>query len=679
MVVLDILKGAPLPEGLNDTFLTLIPKIAHPQQVSQFRPIGLCNVIYKLVTKILVQRLKRILPELISPYQSSFVPRRQISDNIVIMQELLHTMRKKRGKVGLMAIKLDLEKAYDRLNWKFIENTLHDMRLPQSLVDVIMRCITTCSMRVLWNGEPTDCFNPSRGIRQGDPLSPHIFVACVERLSQLIEDMVHARQWRPIRICQNGPSISRLLFADDIVLFAEATESQARLIQGCLDRFCTASGQKISAAKSRVFFSPNTEDLEVGRICNVLGMEATTDLGKYLGVPTLHGRSTRAQFQYVLERIDNRLAGWKTSCLSLAGRTTLIQSTIEAIPSYTMQTIKLPRSLCDDIDRKIRRFLWGGTASTRKIHLAHWNIITKPRDMGGLGIRSMRQLNSAQLAKLGWRVITESESLWSRVLRTKYCKGRASLEAFSVKPTDSLIWRGIVEQVEVLRKGLGIAVGDGRNTQFWTHKWAGDSVLADLAIRQPPSTDLPKLVRDYWEVGRGWKWDLLSPLLPEAALATIASFELADDTKFQDQIFWRGTHSGCFSLKSAMLFLRNEDGVEKEAHWTRLWKLKAPQRLKMFAWLALHDKLMTNWNRTRRGLTDDPFCIVCDSAYEDIEHVLRSCPKAKEVWRFFARLKLGTRAYDADFRSWFIANLTDMQQDGTWPTKFLIILWFLWK
>jgi len=119
--------------------------------------------------------------------------------------------------------------------------------------------------------------------------------------------------------------------------------------------------------------------------------------------------------------------------------------------------------------------------------------------------------------------------------------------------------------------------------------------------------------------------------------------------------------------------------VEEEAHWTRLWKLKAPQRLKMFAWLILQDRLMTNWNISRRGLTDNPLCTVCDSAYEDIDHVLRMCPKAKDIWRFFARLNLGKRGYDADFRSWFLANLTDMQQDETRLTKYLVILWYIWK
>jgi len=186
-VVLQVLRGNPLPRGLNDTFITLIPKVPNPQWVSQFRPIGLCNVAYKLITKCIVNRLKRVLPELISPIQSSFVPGRQITDNVIVMQEILHSMWCKIGTKGWMAIKLDLEKSYDRLRWDFIHETLNKMKLSSLLVAVIMNCISSCSLSILWNGEPTKFFNPSRGIRQGDPLSPYLFVACMERLSQLIE------------------------------------------------------------------------------------------------------------------------------------------------------------------------------------------------------------------------------------------------------------------------------------------------------------------------------------------------------------------------------------------------------------------------------------------------------------------------------------------------------------
>ena len=136
-------------------------------------------------------------------------------------------------------------------------------------------------------------------------------------------------------------------------------------------------------------------------VCNTLGIEQTDDLGRYLGVPVINGRVTSATFQDVLTRVDRRLAGWKTKCLSLAGRATLIQSTITAIPAYVMQSARLPRSLCDGLDRKIRRFLWGGTTMERKVHLVPWSSIIRDKTQGGLNLRSMQQLNSAYLMKLG--------------------------------------------------------------------------------------------------------------------------------------------------------------------------------------------------------------------------------------------------------------------------------------
>lgn len=174
-----------------------------------------------------------------------------------------------------MAIKVDLEKAYDRLKWDFIRNTLMEMRIPQNLVDVIMMCITTCSMRILWNGEATEAFYPTRGIRQGDPLSPYIFVACVERLSRLIEEAVVSGLWHPIQASCGGPKLLSLLFADDLILFAEASIEQSHFVKDCLDRFCEASGQKGNASKSRIYFSPNTCEQSRESVCEVLGMSST--------------------------------------------------------------------------------------------------------------------------------------------------------------------------------------------------------------------------------------------------------------------------------------------------------------------------------------------------------------------------------------------------------------------
>jgi len=166
------------------------------------------------------------------------------------------------------------------------------------------------------------------------------------------------------------------MFADDVVLFGEATAEQARTIQQCLHDFCGASGQKISYQKSSVFFSPNTNAAVVTEVCNILDVQQTKDFGRYLGVSTINGRVTKAIFQDVIDKVDKRLAGWKIKRLFLAGRATLVQATITAIPAYVMQSARLPRSVCDALDRRIRRFLWGGTELKRKVHLIAWVVVT---------------------------------------------------------------------------------------------------------------------------------------------------------------------------------------------------------------------------------------------------------------------------------------------------------------
>ena len=164
--------------------------MAHPEQITQFRPISLCNTLYKLVSRILVQRLKPYMAEIINPCQAGFVLGRRTSDNIILVQEVIRTLRYRRGRTGYVAIKLDLEKAYDRLEWSFIQETLVFFQLPPNLITLIMNMISSTRFHILWNGMPLLEVVPSRGVRQGDPLSPYLFILCLERLSLKLEEVV---------------------------------------------------------------------------------------------------------------------------------------------------------------------------------------------------------------------------------------------------------------------------------------------------------------------------------------------------------------------------------------------------------------------------------------------------------------------------------------------------------
>ena len=163
-------------------------------------------------------------------------------------------MHRKTGSIGFLAIKVDLEKAYDRLSWEFISDTLYKAWIPSDLIQVIMACMTSATMRVLWNGEATEEFSHSRGIRQGCPLSPYLFVLCIERLSHRIHNTITAGKWHPIMLSRNGIPLSHLFFDDDLLLFAEATVKQARVISATLADFCDFSDAKINVNKTLLFF-----------------------------------------------------------------------------------------------------------------------------------------------------------------------------------------------------------------------------------------------------------------------------------------------------------------------------------------------------------------------------------------------------------------------------------------
>lgn len=182
----------------------------------------------------------------------------------------------------------------------------------------------------------------------------------MECLDHLIDNAINVGAWKPVRASRNGPPISNLVFDDDLILFSKAKEDQAKIIVASLNQFCDMSGSKVSRNKSKVFCSNNTQHETRSSICAALDIEETNDLGAYLGVPTINGRTSTNEYQFLVDKINGKLSGWKAKIISIEGRATLAQSRISSMPYYSMQTTKLPRSTCDEIDRISWHFLWGG-------------------------------------------------------------------------------------------------------------------------------------------------------------------------------------------------------------------------------------------------------------------------------------------------------------------------------
>lgn len=194
----------------------MIPKVDRLEEVGKFKPISLCNSTYKVISKCLVNRLKLVIPSLVADYQNAFIPGRLMVDNCYMASELMaYVRRKAKGTQSAGILKVDLSKAYDRVRWDFLENVLVSMAFPPQWVKIILECVSTVSYSVLVNGEATAPFAPKVGLRQGDPLSPYLFILCIEVLSRRLSWLQFKMHLSPLRIARSSPLISHLFFADE--------------------------------------------------------------------------------------------------------------------------------------------------------------------------------------------------------------------------------------------------------------------------------------------------------------------------------------------------------------------------------------------------------------------------------------------------------------------------------
>lgn len=400
-MALGILNYNHDPSPLNHTYICLIPKCDSPSTPSDFRPISLCNVTLKLITNTIANRIKEILPNIISQNQSAFVKGRLITDNTIIAADIFNYLQHTTRKNGYVGIKTDMAKAYDRVEWKFLESTLISMGFPIPLTQTIMKCVTTVQFSILLNGYPTRNFQPQRGLRQGDPLSPYLFILCADVLSGLISKAQQDHLIHGVRIAPRAPEITHLLFADDSLLFCRSNMQEVKAMNEVLQQYQKASGQLVSLNKSEITFSKRVNREARRDINQILPIQEKDHFNKYLGLPTVVRRSKNQVFNFIQEKIWKKLKSWKERNLSFAGRGTLIRAVAQAIPTYIMSSFLILRGICEQMEKMICNFWWGSSTDRHKIHWTKWSKITKHKLQGGLGFKNLRAFNEALLAKQG--------------------------------------------------------------------------------------------------------------------------------------------------------------------------------------------------------------------------------------------------------------------------------------
>jgi hypothetical protein len=461
--------------SINASFIALIPKKQNATNIRDFRPISLIGSVYKLLSKVLANRFKGVLDKIISKSQNSFVGGRKILDSVLIANECLDSRLKSR--LPGIVCKLDIEKAYDHVHWGSLLYLLKRMGFGTKWCRWIETCISSIQFSVMVNGSLEGFFRYLRGIRQGDPLSPLLFLLVMEILSKMLRKVETEGLIQGFSAGGNaneGLRISHLLFADDTILFCDADPNQLLYIRMVLSCFEAVTGLRVNMAKSVM--------VPVGEVGNITLLADCLDYRvgalplTYLGMPLGAPYKTVSVWDPIIEKMKRRLAGWKKLYLSK----TLLKSTLSSLLTYFLSLFTIPVSVAHRIEKLQRNFLWGGMGDDFKHYLVGWDKVCTPKEKGGLGVRRLIPFNKALLGKWFWRFGLEDNKLWRRVLVAKYGADLGGWRISHIRsPYGCGVWKGIMLGWDDYFQHSELVVGLGSRIRFWQDKWCGDSALMD--------------------------------------------------------------------------------------------------------------------------------------------------------------------------------------------------------
>ncbi|KAK3224465.1 hypothetical protein Dsin_011490 [Dipteronia sinensis] len=402
----------------------------------------------------------------------AFVKDRQLVDSFVIGNEVIHSW--KRDKVGGLLVKLDFEKAYDSIDHSFLDYALEGMGFGKRWRGWMTSCIASPTLSTLVNGSPTKEFGLERGLRQGDPLSPYLFNIAVKVLNQLLKKARELNTLRGAIFGSGKEHITHLQFTDDTIIFLEPNRGYLLNLKRILRCYEMASGLRINFQKSCIIKVGKNLSTEIDWAdlfrCKMTDLPIT-----YLGLPLDANPSKKNFWNPVIQKIENRLAPWKSRFLSKGRRLVLIKAVLSSIPIFYMSAFKMPVGVAQKIKRIQRSFFWGDGVEKRKIHTVSWEMLCRGKDKGGLGISRMLDKNRGLLAKWIWRFGWEENTLWKRVLCAKYGMNIRDLRwEWNITSNPSHLVSSVsklhqenVQIYNIITNGFKVVVGNGERARFW--------------------------------------------------------------------------------------------------------------------------------------------------------------------------------------------------------------------
>ncbi|KAA3461385.1 reverse transcriptase [Gossypium australe] len=482
--------------------------------------------VYKIIAKVLVNRMSTILRNCINEAQGAFILGRHISDNVLIAYEVLHSLKmKKKGKKGNFALKLEMSKAYDRVEWDFLAGMMTHLGFHADWIVLIMICVCSVSYSVSLNGSNSKWFSPSRGLRQGDPLSPYLFLICAEGFSTLINEAKHKGLMRGVSVGRERFSINHLFFADDYILFGDASNEGTNMVRDIIREYEMISGQRVNFDKSLIYFGAIVDVNVKDTIINVLGVMVASNPEKYLRLPMMVGRKKTWAFANFIDWFRKRNAGWSLCYLSMG------EKKFSSSQFY-----------------RLYRFTLCNVLFCRKFYVKNLkDALCKPKSAGGLGFKILFLFNKALLAKQVWRLLSQPNCLLAKVLKARYYPHSDILSA-KIGSYPSFTWRSICSARDLIADGILWRIGNGASVNIWNDPWlpgVGNNRLSVQNINLNWTT-----VNQLIEVETNtWNKELVYNIVDDDHANCTFSITLSG-AGLEDILAWKHEGTGEYSVKS---------------------------------------------------------------------------------------------------------------------------------
>ncbi|XP_071699108.1 uncharacterized protein [Rutidosis leptorrhynchoides] len=606
-----------ISKGCNASFITLVPKNNDPLGLNEYRPISLIGCYYKILAKILSIRIRKVLPAVIGYEQSAYLKGRFILDGSLIANEAIEYLKRKRKKS--LIFKFDFEKAFDSLSWDFLLDMMSRMGFGSRWRRWILACLKSASISILVNGSPTNEFLIERGVRQGDPLSPFLFLIAAEGLNFLVKKVCGVGLFRGVEIGKDKVKLSHLQFADDTIFVGEWHNQNFCNLMKVLKCFENLSGLKVNFHKS-VLYGLGVACGDVERLATRVGCKVGELPFIYLGLPVGKNMSLEHNWKPVIDKFNSKLSSWKARSISYGGRLTLVKSVLR-------------------------------TGENTKIPWVKWDECLLPDDEGGLNIGSLRGKNLALLGKWFWRAKTEPNSLWVSVIKSIYGYNELLPPTCSSGSIGgSSVWSNIslagimIEKMDIeFASSFLKAIGDGADTLFWEDPWIGGTPLKHRFSRlfHLDEDSSAKVIDRVTWIDRcivynfRWHRDVSGRTRNDLeSLVELLNVYVKQD-KTTNSWIWNLAGNGIFTTKKMAKFV-DEKFLNIGSNGRNDEFLKnglVPNKVALFIRRALKRRIPVRTELDKRGMDlDSVRCPLCDDDVETVEHALIFCRHAMDIW-----------------------------------------------